>query len=187
MSVWGVGLWTDIYPPQPQVAIIWHKSDFLSHQPGLFIDFWVASSGPHLPVTSSPVTFSCLGPDTAIVSDILCLISLSSHKTEKIAQSYNLLLFKFWLATYPSFFSIWPSFFEAWAWGLCSFMWLMSCLLFCAIDRKGKLNSNPVTVIRLQRNSPIRPEGPFLPLPVQFFADGWHISSWAEKPLSETE
>lgn len=39
-------------------------------------------------------------------------------------------------------------------------------------------------VIRLQLNSPMRPEGQFLPLPVQFFADGWHISSWAEKPLS---
>ena len=119
LSVRGVGLWTDVHPPHPQVAIIWHKSDFLSHQPGLFIDFWVASSGPHLPVTSSPVTFPCLGPDTPVVSDILCLISLSSHKREKIAKSYNLLLFKFWLTTYPSFFSIWPSFFEASAWGLC--------------------------------------------------------------------
>ena len=63
-------------------------------------------------------------------------------------------------------------------------MWLMSCLLFCAIDRKGKLTSNPVIVIRLQPNSPIHPEAQFLPLPVQFFTDGWHISSWAEKPLS---
>ena len=39
-------------------------------------------------------------------------------------------------------------------------------------------------VIRLQLNSPICPEGQFLPVPVQFFADGWHISTWAEKPLS---
>ena len=52
---WGkVSLWTDACRPPPTVAGTWNKPNFPFHQPGLFTDFWMASSqvpNAHLSVT----------------------------------------------------------------------------------------------------------------------------------------